>query len=159
MRLVGASERAYEMALIRAIDPQKKPRGKLIGEFDSNIELLAQMRLDIDTMRLIVLNAAETMDTLGNKAGRHAIAHSKIVVPSTAARVIDDCMQIYGGAGLTQLTFMPHAYAYARFVRIADGPDASHRHQVGRDELKKAATFRDRHAAYQQKENAALAKL
>lgn len=136
------------MALIRAIDPQKKPRGKLIGEFDSNIEKLAQMRLDIDSMRLVVLNAAETMDIQGNKAGRRAIAHSKIAVPSMAARVIDECMQIHGGMGLTQLSFMPHAWTYARYVRLADGPDAAHRHQVGREELKLAAKFREMHSRY-----------
>ncbi|OAG37140.1 hypothetical protein AYO21_08675 [Fonsecaea monophora] len=159
MRLIGQSERAYEMALIRAIDPRKKPRGKLIGEFDSNIERLAQMRLDIDTMRLIVLNAAETMDILGNKAGRQAIAHSKIAIPSMAARVIDEAMQMHGGLGLTQESFMPHAWTYARYVRLADGPDAAHRHQVGRDELKRAAGLRARHRKYQLRAGELAAKL
>lgn len=159
MRLIGQSQRAYEMALVRAIDPQKKPRGKLIGNFDSNIERLAQMRLDIDTMRLIVLNAAETMDILGNKAGRQSIAHSKIVVPSMAARVIDECMQMHGGLGLTQETFMPHAWTYARYVRLADGPDAAHRHQVGRDELKRAVGLRERHRKYKERTKELATKL
>lgn len=148
MRLIGQSERAYEMTLVRAIDPQKKPRGKLIGEFDSNIERLAQMRLDIDTMRLIVLNAAETMDIMGNRAGRRAIAHSKITIPNMAAKVIDQAMQIHGGLGLTQVSFLPHAWTYARYVRLADGPDAAHRHQVGREELKGAAELRNKHEKY-----------
>lgn len=159
MRLIGQSERAYEMALVRAIDPQKKPRGKRIGDFDSNIERLAQMRLDIDTMRLIVLNAAETMDLLGNKAGRHTIAHSKIVVPSMAAKVIDECMQMHGGLGLTQETFMPHAWTYARYVRLADGPDAAHRHQVGRDELKQATQLQSKHRRYKEQASDLAAKL
>src|ERR1700742_729049 len=60
MRLIGQTERAYELALIRCNDPIKKPRGKLIGQFDSNIERIAQMRLEIDSMRLVVLNAADT---------------------------------------------------------------------------------------------------
>jgi len=159
MRLIGQSERAYEMALIRATDPQKKPRGKLIGEFDSNIEKLAQMRLDLDTMRLIVLNAAETMDIRGNKAGRHTIAHSKIVIPSMAAHVIDECMQMHGGLGLTQDSFMPHAWTYARYVRLADGPDAAHRHQVGRDELKRVAEIQVRHQKYKSRALELNAKL
>lgn len=97
MRLIGQCERAYEYALIRCTDPRKKPRGKLIGQFDSTIERIAQMRLEIDAMRLVVLNAAATMDIHGNKAGKYVIAQSKILVPETAARVIDECMQIYGG--------------------------------------------------------------
>ncbi|OBT82411.1 hypothetical protein VE02_08390 [Pseudogymnoascus sp. 03VT05] len=150
MRLIGQCERAYELALIRCIDPSKMPRGKLIGQFDSNIEKIAQMRLEIDSMRLVVLNAADTMDLLGNKAGKYAIAQSKILVPIAAAKIIDECMQLYGGAGLTQLTPLPSMWTYARFVRLADGPDAAHRHQVGRDEMKTAAGFRDRHAKYKE---------
>jgi acyl-CoA dehydrogenase len=148
MRLIGQTERAYELALIRCIDPQKKPRGRLIGDFDSNIEVIASMRLELDTMRLIVLNAADTMDVHGNKAGRYAIAQSKIQVPLMATKIIDECMQLYGGQGLTQHTNLPEMWVYARFVRIADGPDAAHRHQVGRDQLKTAGTFRDRHSNY-----------
>ena len=126
------------MALLRSIDERKKPRGKLIGQFDSNIERIAEMRLQIDSMRLIVMNAADTMDVRGNKAGRYVIAQSKIMVPETLAKVIDDCMQMYAGQGLTQHTVLPELWTYARFVRIADGPDAAHRHQVGRDQIKAA---------------------
>jgi acyl-CoA dehydrogenase len=81
MRLIGQCERAYELALIRCIDERKTPRGRKIGDFDSNIERIAQMRLEIDQSRLVVLNAADIMDTQGNKAGRYAIAQSKILVP------------------------------------------------------------------------------
>lgn len=138
MRLIGQAERAYELALLRSIDERKKPRGKLIGAFDSNIERLADMRMEIDSMRLVVQNAADTMDIRGNKAGRYVIAQSKIMVPLALAKVIDECMQLYGGQGLTQHTVLPELWTYARFVRIADGPDAAHRHQVGRDQLKAA---------------------
>ncbi|KAG7105199.1 Acyl-CoA dehydrogenase family member 10 like protein [Verticillium longisporum] len=148
MRLIGQCERAYELALVRCIDPRKKPRGRFIGDFDSNIERVAQMRLELDAARLVVLNAADTMDLLGNKAGKRAIAQSKILVPELAARIIDECMQIYGGQGLTQHTPLPEMWTYARFVRVADGPDAAHRHQVGREEMKTAQGFRDRHQAY-----------
>lgn len=148
MRLIGQTERAYELALLRCIDPQKKPRGRFIGDYDSNIERLASMRMQLDSMRLIVMNAAHTMDVKGNKAGRYAIAQSKIMVPETAAKIIDDCMQLYGGQGLTQHTPLPEMWTYARFVRVADGPDAAHRHQVGRDQLKTAPEFKKRHEGY-----------
>jgi len=151
MRLIGQTERAYELALIRCVNPKKKPRGKLIGEFDSNIERIASMRLELDSMRLVVLNAADVMDTLGNKAGRYAIAQSKILVPIQAAKIIDECMQLYGGQGLTQHTPLPEMWTYARFVRVADGPDAAHRHQVGRDQLKGAKEFVDRHEEYRRR--------
>jgi acyl-CoA dehydrogenase len=93
MRLIGQCERAYELALIRCTAEYKKFRGKLIGDFDSDIERIAMMRLQIDSLRLVVLNAADTMDQLGNKAGNYAIAQSKILVPKIAAEVIDECMQ------------------------------------------------------------------
>lgn len=148
MRLIGQCELAYEFALLRATDERKRPRGKLIGQFDSNIERIAQMRLEIDALRLTVLNAASTMDYFGNKSGRYVIAQSKILVPAAAARIIDECMQMYGGQGLTQHTPLPEMWTYARFVRVADGPDAAHRHQVGRDQLKTAGGVKERHVRY-----------
>ena len=148
MRLIGQCERAYELALLRCKDPRKMPRGKFIGQFDSNIERLATMRLEIDALRLVVLNAADTMDAKGNKAGRYVIAQSKILVPETAAKIVDTCMQMYAGQGLTQHTPLPEIWTYARFVRVADGPDAAHRHQVGRDQLKLFEVTRKRHQAY-----------
>ncbi|OAL35799.1 hypothetical protein AYO20_04949 [Fonsecaea nubica] len=148
MRLLGQAERAYEHALIRATDVRKKPRGKLIGEFDSNIERLADMRMEIDALRLVVLNAAETMDLMGNVAGRYAIAQAKIMVPLGVTKIVDECMQMFAGQGLTQHTFLPEAWTYARFARIADGPDAAHKHQVGRDQLKTAAEVRSKHLGY-----------
>jgi acyl-CoA dehydrogenase len=125
MRLIGQSERAYELALVRCMEPRKKPRGKFIGDFDSNIERIADMRMTIDSMRLVVLNAADTMDLQGNKAGKYAIAQSKILVPNALLKVIDEAMQMYGGQGLTQHTPLPEIWTYARFVRVADGPDSA----------------------------------
>lgn len=151
MRLIGQAERAYELALVRCMEPRKKPRGKFIGEFDSNIERIADMRMTIDAMHLIVLNAADTMDMQGNKAGKYAIAQSKIMVPNALAKVIDEAMQIYGGQGLTQHTPLPELWTYARFVRVADGPDSAHRHQVGRDQLKSANAYRERAQDYTSK--------
>ncbi|CAG8974965.1 hypothetical protein HYALB_00012088 [Hymenoscyphus albidus] len=151
MRLIGQCERAYELALIRCVDTRKTPREKSIGSFDSNIERIAQMRLEIDQARHVVFNAADTMDIHGNKAGRYAIAQSKILIPIMATKVIDECMQMYGGQGLTQHTPLPEMWTYARFVRIADGPDSAHRHQVGRDELKTAEIYKERDKEYRRK--------
>ncbi|KAJ5670858.1 uncharacterized protein N7477_006221 [Penicillium maclennaniae] len=148
MRLIGQCELAYEFALLRATDERKRPRGKLIGQFDSNIERIAQMRLELDALRLTVLNAASTMDYRDNTECRYVIAQSKILVPTAAAKIIDECMQLYGGQGLTHHTPLPEMWTYARFVRLADGPDAAHRHQVGRDQLKSAGKVKDRHARY-----------
>ncbi|KAL4963409.1 acyl-CoA dehydrogenase/oxidase [Aspergillus stella-maris] len=148
MRLIGQGELAYEYALVRATDERKKPRGKLIGQFDSNIERIAQMRLELDALRQVVFNAAYTMDAFGNKSGRYVIAQSKILVPTAVAKIIDECMQMYGGQGLTQYTPLPEMWTYARFVRLADGPDAAHRHQVGRDQLKTAKDVFARHTQY-----------
>lgn len=90
-------------------------------------------------------------DVRGNKAGRYAIAQSKVLVPIECAKIIDECMQLHGGQGLTQHTPLPEMWTYARFVRIADGPDAAHRHQVGRDEIKGARRLRERHEAYRER--------
>jgi len=94
MRLIGQTEREYELALIHVTDPRKKPQGKLIGEFDSNIERIASMRLGIDSLRPVVLNAAHAMDVHGNKPGRYAIGQSKTLVPEVAANIINECMHV-----------------------------------------------------------------
>ncbi|KAI8932300.1 hypothetical protein NX059_010496 [Plenodomus lindquistii] len=151
MRLIGQAQRAYELALVRCMEPRKKPRGKFVGEFDSNIERIADMHMTIDAMRLVVLNAADTMDIYGNKAGKYAIAQSKIMVPIALTKIIDEAMQIYGGQGLTQHTPLPELWTYARFVRVADGPDSANRLQVGRDQMKTAKSYRKRAEDYTSK--------
>lgn len=92
---------------MRSTDERFKPRGKRIGEFDSNIERIAQMRLELDAMRLVVYNAADTMDLYGNKAGKRVIAQSKILVPRKVEQIINECMQFWGGQGVTQHTPLP----------------------------------------------------
>jgi alkylation response protein AidB-like acyl-CoA dehydrogenase len=92
---------------MRAKDPRFKPRGKLIGDFDSNIERIAQMRLNLDAMRFVVYNAAETIDLVGPKAGRQAIAQCKILVPVAVEKLVGECMQMFGGQGVTKHTPLP----------------------------------------------------
>jgi alkylation response protein AidB-like acyl-CoA dehydrogenase len=137
---------------MRCNDPRFKPRGKLIGEFDSNIERVAQMRLELDAMRFVVYNAAETIDLHGPKFGKRVIAQSKILVPKKVENIINECMQVWGGQGVTnEHSPMPQLWAYARWARLADGPDSAHRHQVGREEMKKAKVITERHQTYNRK--------
>jgi acyl-CoA dehydrogenase len=82
-----------------------------------------------------VLRAAWRMDAEGTKAARHDIAAAKVMVPLTVKRIVDDAMQIFGGAGLSQDTILPVLYAQARFLQIADGPDQVHRRSLARAEF------------------------
>jgi acyl-CoA dehydrogenase len=102
-------------------------------------EDIAHSFCEIEQARLLTLHAADKMDREGNKAARDLIAAAKIVVPSMAARVIDRAIQVFGGAGVSQDTFLPRAYVYARFIRIGDGPDQVHLSAIGKDLLKRSA--------------------
>jgi len=100
-------------------------------------EDIAHSWCEIEQARLLTLRAADKMDRDGNKAARDLIASAKIVVPTMAARVIDRAIQIHGGAGVSQDTFLAEAYTYARFMRIGDGPEQVHLSQLGRQLLKR----------------------
>ena len=89
----------------------------------------------IDQARLLTLHAAWKMDTVGNKAARKEIAMIKVVAPTMACQVIDWAMQVHGGGGVTSDFGLAEAYAQARTLRFADGPDEVHRNQIGRLEL------------------------
>lgn len=106
--------------------------GRELGEHGSVREDVARSWCDIRQARLLTQDAAAAMDRGGNKAARDPIAAAKIVVPTMACTVIDRAIQIHGGAGMTQDTFLAEAYAYARFMRIGDGPDQVHLASLGR---------------------------
>ena len=137
MRLVGAAQRALEMMCQRA--NSRVAFGRPLGEQGSVREDIAHSFCDIEQARLLTLRAADKMDREGNKAARDLIAAAKIVVPSMAARVIDRAIQLFGAAGVSQDTFLPQAYVYARFIRIGDGPDQVHLAAVGKQLLKRYA--------------------
>jgi acyl-CoA dehydrogenase len=137
MRLVGAAQRALEMMCERANG--RVAFGRPLGEQGSVREDIAHSFCDIEQARLLTLRAADKMDREGNKAARDLIAAAKIVVPSMAARVIDRAIQLFGAAGVSQDTFLPQAYVYARFIRIGDGPDQVHMMALGRDVVARLA--------------------
>ena len=132
MRLIGLAERALEMMCRRT--RVRVTFGKPIAEQTVTLERIAEARILIDQARLLVLQTARTMDRDGNKVAAKQIAMIKVAVPNMATRVIDWAIQAYGGGGVAD-PFLAGAYAWARALRLADGPDEVHRNQIGRMEL------------------------
>jgi acyl-CoA dehydrogenase len=135
MRLVGVAERALEKMCRRV--KARTTFGRPIAEQSVTLERIAESRIRIDQARLLVYHAAWLMDTVGNKAARAEIAMIKIAAADMACQVIDWAIQAHGAAGLSDDFHLGHAYAQARAIRIADGPDEVHRNQIGRLELGK----------------------
>jgi acyl-CoA dehydrogenase len=113
--------------------------GRPISEQSVTLERIAESRIRIDQARLLVYKAAWLMDTVGNKAARAEIAGIKIAAAETACQVVDWAIQAHGAGGLSNDFHLGHAYAQARAIRLADGPDEVHRNQIGRLELEKYA--------------------
>jgi acyl-CoA dehydrogenase len=135
MRLIGVAERALECMCRRV--QGRVAFGRPIAEQSVTLERIAESRIRIDQARLLVYRAAWLMDTVGNKAARAEIAGIKIAAAETACQVLDWAIQAHGAAGLSDDFPLARAYAHARAIRIADGPDEVHRNQIGRLELEK----------------------
>jgi len=135
MRQVGVAERALELMCRRARG--RVAFGKPLSENDITQERIAQARIEIDRARLLVLHAAWVMDTYGNKAARLAIAEIKVAVPDMTSRVLDWAIQLFGAAGVSQMSPLAYLAATARTMRILDGPDEVHRRQIAQLELRK----------------------
>ena len=135
MRTVGLAERALEAMCKRA--KARVAFGKAVAERTVTLERIAESRIDIEQSRLLTLKTAHLMDTVGNKEARMQIAMIKVAVPNMALRVIDRSMQVHGGGGVSQEFGLAAAWAHARTLRFADGPDEVHRNQIGRLELRK----------------------
>jgi acyl-CoA dehydrogenase len=120
--------------LQRANDESRKPFKKLLSEHSSVLQSFAECRVEIDAARLIVLNAAITIDDFGAKGAVKEIAEAKTLAPKTALAVIDRAIQLYGGVGVSQDTPLARMWSHIRIYRIIDGPDEVHRYQMGRNE-------------------------
>lgn len=135
MRLIGASERALELTCRRLLS--RVAFGKPVATQGVWHERIAEARIAIDQARLLTLKAAHMMDTVGNKVAKAEIAMIKVVAPNVACKVIDMAIQAHGGGGVSDDFPLAWAYANARTLRLADGPDEVHRAQVGKMELGK----------------------
>ncbi len=140
MRSIGAAERALEMMVDRLQD--RVAFGRPLSEQSIWHERIAESRCMIDQARLLTLNAAHRMDTVGNKLARAEIAMIKVVAPNMSCKVVDWAIQAYGCAGVSQDTWLAEAYAHQRTVRIVDGPDEVHRNAIAKIELAKRAAVR-----------------
>ena len=135
MRLIGLAERSLEAMCARA--KSRIAFGRPLADQGVVMEAIANSRIEIEQARLLTLKAAYMMDTVGNKVARAEIAMIKVVAPNMALGVIDRAIQLHGGAGICEDFGLSAAWAHARTLRLADGPDEVHRRAVARLELKK----------------------
>jgi acyl-CoA dehydrogenase len=133
MRAIGLAERALSLLCRRT--STRATFGRKISEQTVTLERIASARIQIDSARLLVLNAAHLMDTVGNKAAAKQIAMIKVAIPAMACQVLDWAIQAHGGAGVCEDFPLAAGYAHARTLRLADGPDEVHSNQIGRLEL------------------------
>lgn len=135
MRAIGQAEKALAMMCVRGLS--RAAFGKPIAALGANHDIIANARMEIEMARLLCLKAAWVMDTQGTRAAAPWISQIKVVAPLMAGRVIDEAIQIHGGSGISQDFDLASMWTHVRTLRFADGPDAVHRRQVARWELKK----------------------
>ena len=135
MRLIGVAERALKLMIQRA--SQRVAFGKALIHLGGNTDIIANARMEIDMARLLVLKTAFLLDTVGVKGAISEVSQIKVVVPNVACKVIDQAIQMHGGMGVSNDVVLANLYAYARTLRLADGPDEVHRQVVAKIELKK----------------------
>ncbi len=135
MRAVGQAEIALEKMCKRAL--QREAFGKKLAQLGANFDIIAECRMEIEMARLLCLKAAWYMDQGDARAAAPWISQIKVVAPRVALKVIDEAVQMFGGQGVSQDTPLASAWTHVRTLRLADGPDAVHRRQVARTELKK----------------------
>jgi acyl-CoA dehydrogenase len=137
MRAIGQAERALELMCRRGLS--REAFGKKLVELGANYDIIANARMEIEMARLLCLKAAWMMDTAGVRAAQPWISQIKVAAPLMALKVVDEAMQMHGGAGISQDFPLARMWTHIRTLRLADGPDAVHRRQVARWELRKHA--------------------
>ena len=135
MRSIGKAEVALELMVKRSAS--RVAFGKPIAKLGKNLELISRARIDIDAMKLMVLQAAKAMDVLGNKEARVYVSAVKAMVPERVCQIIDQAIQMHGATGISQWSPLAGMYADQRHLRFADGPDEVHHMVVGRAEVQK----------------------
>ena len=133
MRSVGAAERALGLMAQRGLS--REAFGKRLSNLGKNVEMVAKARIEIESMRRMVLTAAKAMDELGNAEARVWVSAVKAMVPIRTCQIVDDAIQIHGATGVSQWTPLARIYTSQRTLRLADGPDEVHWFVVGRKEL------------------------
>ena len=134
MRSIGQAEAALELMCRRSLS--KEAFGKPLAKLGANYDIIAECRMDIEMARLLCLKAAWYMDQGDPRAAAPWISQIKVIAPRVALKVIDEAVQMHGGQGVSQDTPLAHAWTGQRTLRLADGPDAVHRRQVARAELR-----------------------
>jgi alkylation response protein AidB-like acyl-CoA dehydrogenase len=137
MRAIGAAEEALALMCRRL--QSRVAFGKTLSEHSIWEQRIAEARTEIEATRLLCLKAADMMDRAGNKAAKAEIAMIKVKAPNMALKIIDDAIQAFGGAGVSQDTPLAMSWAHIRTLRLADGPDEVHNRAIARMELKRHA--------------------
>lgn len=135
MRAIGQAEMALELMCKRSL--RREAFGKKLAQLGANFDIIAECRMEIEMARLLCLKAAWMIDQGDKKAAAPWISQIKVVAPRVALKVTDEAVQMYGGQGISQDTPLARSWTHLRTLRLADGPDAVHRRQVAREELKK----------------------
>jgi len=135
MRAIGQAEAALELMCKRSL--AKEAFGKPLAKLGANYDIIAEARMEIEMARLLCLKAAWMMDQGDARAAAPWISQIKVIAPRVSLKVIDEAVQMHGGQGISQDTPLAQAWTHQRTLRLADGPDAVHRRQVARAELKK----------------------
>jgi acyl-CoA dehydrogenase len=135
MRAIGMAERALELLCKRA--QSRVTFGKPIAENANIQDWIAEARIEIEMIRLLTLKTAYLMDTVGNKEARTEIAAIKVAAPNIAQKIIDRAVQVYGAGGVTDDFPLAAMWAYARTLRLGDGPDEVHKRVIAKQELRK----------------------
>ncbi|MDP3525603.1 MAG: acyl-CoA dehydrogenase family protein, partial [Hoeflea sp.] len=135
MRAIGQAEMALELMCKRALE--REAFGKKLAQLGANYDIIAESRMEIEMARLLCLKAAWMMDQGNAVAAAPWISQIKVVAPRVALKVTDEAAQMFGGQGISQDTPLARMWTHLRTLRLADGPDAVHRRQVARTELKR----------------------
>ncbi len=133
MRSIGSAEKALDLMIERGLS--RVAFGKKIIDLGKNMETISRAKIEIESMRLLVLKAAKAMDVLGNKEARIWVSMIKAKVPEQVCDIIDQAMQVHGATGISQWSPLSGMYTAQRTLRYADGPDEVHHHVIARNEV------------------------